>query len=348
MTDQQDLTQHSSGNENGEEYDWEVVAAQNEAVIENFLRDRDVSLVVERLPEGHRSGYVAVVGKPNVGKSTLMNALLGEKLAIVSEKPQTTRANQLGILTEPDYQIVFVDTPGIHEARTKLGEYMVDVARTSIPDSDIVLFLVDSSQTPDAADVAIATLIQETRPEAVILALNKCDLVDDDMAGPITTAYQGLLPGAVALEISALHGWNIDRLLALIVAKLPPGPRYFPADVLTQTQIRDNVAEVIREQALLLYEQEVPHSLAVKVNEFKERNENLTYIAATLFVEKDSQKAILIGKNGSALKKLGKMARGELESVIGTKVYLELWVKVMKNWRRDADALKRLGFDSSS
>ena len=323
------------------------IEESNAALIEDFLRERDVPLVDDSLPPDHRSGYVAVVGKPNVGKSTLMNALLGEKLAIVSSKPQTTRSNQLGILTHQDFQIVFVDTPGIHKARTKLGEYMVDVAQSSIPDADVVLFIVDLSESPDAADEAIANLIRDTKPESVILTLNKRALVDEDVAADHFAAYQDLVSESDPLEISATEGLNVDRLLDKLVERLPAGPRYFPADILTQTQLRDNVAEVIREQALHLYEQEVPHALAVKVEEFKERSANLTYIAATIYVERDSQKAILIGKKGEALKQLGKLARAELEPMLGTRVYLELWVKVLKNWRKDETALKRLGFDSS-
>lgn len=347
MTESDDLTGAASTGKQDQQ-DQAAIDSANAALIEDFLRERDTLLVEDSLPPDHRSGYVAVVGKPNVGKSTLMNALLGEKLAITSPKPQTTRTNQLGILTRPGYQIVFVDTPGIHEARTRLGEYMVDVARSSIPDADVVLFIVDVSEPPNAADIAIAKVIDDAQPGAVILALNKRDLVGEQAYSESSVAYRELLPRSDVLAISATEGENVDTLLEKIVDNLPPGPRYFPADVLTQTQVRDDVAEIIREQALHLYEQEVPHALAVKVDQFKERNANLTYIAATIYVERDSQKAILIGKNGEALKQLGKMARAKLEPLLGTRVYLDLWVKVLKNWRKDEDALKRLGFDSSS
>lgn len=330
-----------------EEVDMAAVHAENDAVIEQFLRERDVPAVAEELPSDHRSGYVAVVGKPNVGKSTLLNALLGEKVAIVSPKPQTTRANQLGILTRPEIQIVFVDTPGIHEARTKLGEYMVDVARAAIPDADVVLFIVDLSGPPDAADTAIASLVRGVEVP-VILALNKRDILSEDEADERIAAYRELAPHASAIEVSALTGTNVDTVLNQIFEVMPPGPRYFPADFLTQTQLRESAAELIREQVLLLYEQEVPHAVAVKVDEFKERSADLTYISATIFVERDSQKAILIGKRGAALKVLGKSARSALESMLETKVYLDLWVKVMKNWRKDEDALKRLGYDASA
>jgi len=302
----------------------------------------------EQSPAGHRSGFVAVVGKPNVGKSTLMNALLGEKLAIVSPKPQTTRDKQLGILTLPDAQIVYVDTPGIHQARSRLGEYMVETAIQAIPDADVILFIVDVSEDPDGADRHIAELVQNTTDIPVILALNKIDLLEEQepLLEARSAAFTALVPSAEPVFISATQATNVDALQALIVAHLPEGPRYYPADQLTETQLRENAAEVIREQILLQYEQEVPHSVAVVVDEFKERSEDLTYIRAVIYVEKDSQKAILIGKKGTALKTLGESARRELRELLGTRIYLDLWVKVLKNWRRDAGAMRRLGFGS--
>src|SRR5574341_823183 len=298
----------------------------------------------ETLPPGHRSGFVAVVGRPNVGKSTLMNLLLGEGLAIVSPKPQTTRDRQLGILTEPDYQIVFVDTPGIHKSRNRLGEFMVEVASASIPDADVVLFLVDVSEMPGQSDQIIAGLIGEAHVSAV-LVLNKVDRVDKRQADQHAAAYRALVPDAIPVMISALQGTNRETLLQLIVDQLPQGPRFYPAEQLTNTHIRDNAAEIVREKVLHLFEDEVPHSVAVQVDECKERSQGLTYIGATIYVEKGSQKAIVIGKGGSMLKKLGAMARADLEELLGTRVYLELWVKVLKNWRKDERALRRLGYD---
>ncbi|GAB4470139.1 MAG: hypothetical protein Kow00124_06010 [Anaerolineae bacterium] len=308
----------------------------------------DDSLVdQDDLPEGHRSGFVAVIGKPNVGKSTLMNALLGEKLAIVSPRPQTTRDRQLGILTLPEAQVIFVDTPGIHIARTPLGEYMVEVAAEAIPDSDLILFLVDVSEPPDEADRQIAALIAAHEGAPVILVLNKIDLLDSEPGEVRDTRcadFTALLPGAAPLRVSAAEGRGVEQLQAMILAALPEGPRYYPPDQLTDTHLRENAAELIREQVLLRYEQEVPHAVAVQIEEFKERSDNMTYIRATIFVEKDSQKAILIGKKGAALKELGQAARAELEALLGTQVYLDLWVKVLKNWRRDPRALRRLGY----
>jgi GTP-binding protein Era len=322
------------------------ILAHNERLLAEFLArgDTDVPEIQQDLPAEHRSGYVAVVGKPNVGKSTLMNRFLGEKLAIVSPKPQTTRSNQLGILTRPDGQVVFVDTPGIHRAHNKLDEYMVDAAMETIPDADVVLFIVDVSELPGTADEMIAAVIGEKQVRQVFLALNKADLVSGEQGVAQAAAYRRLLPDAEPVMISATEGTNCAALLERIVLALPHGPRYFPDEQLTQTHVRDNVAEIIREQALLLYQHEIPHSLAVQVEQFGERGPDLTYIEATLYVERDSQKRILIGSGGAALKQLGRQARVELEQMLGTRVYLELWVKVLKNWRKDEQALKRLGY----
>jgi GTP-binding protein Era len=298
----------------------------------------------EELPEDHRAGFVAVVGQPNVGKSTLMNAFLGEKVAIVSPKPQTTRLRQLGILTLPHAQIIFVDTPGIHLPRNKLGKYMVEVASRAIPDADVILFMVDVSRPPNKADKLIAAKIEEQADAAVIMAMNKSDALPPHHVIPHTDAYRALLPNAAWMLVSATRGDNCDMLLQMIVEALPVGPRYYPADQLTDSQLRENVAEIIREKALEALHQEVPHSVAVQVEEFKERGPNLTYVGATIYVEKESQKGIVIGSEGKMLRAIGAMARKELQEILGTKVYLELWVKVLKDWRKRDDALRRLGY----
>lgn len=298
----------------------------------------------EELPEDHRSGFVAVVGQPNVGKSTLMNAYLGEKVAIVSAKPQTTRIRQLGILTLPHAQLIFVDTPGIHEPRNKLGEYMVEVASRSIPDADVILFVVDVSRKPNAADASIAEKIKRIAGTTTIIAMNKSDTLPPQQVIPHTDAYCALLPDADWMLVSATRGDNRDELLQMIVDALPLGPRYYPPDQLTDAQLRENVAEIIREKALEALHQEVPHSVAVQVEEFKERGPNLTYVSATIYVEKESQKGIVIGDGGKMLRAIGSMARKDLQGILGTKVFLELWVKVLKNWRKKDDALRRLGY----
>jgi GTP-binding protein Era len=291
------------------------------------------------------SGFVAVIGKPNVGKSTLMNRILGEKIAIVSPKPQTTRLRQFGIYTQDDVQVVFVDTPGIHQPRHKLGQFMVDVALEALRDADAILFVVDLSEAPDEEDQRVADLLREAQTDVpVVLALNKIDRLSPDQITPRVEAYRALALNADWATLSAVKGSGVDDVLKRVIDKLPAGPQYFPEDQLSDTAMRDIVAEIIREKVLLNTEQEVPHAVAVEVEEFKERSASLTYIGATIYVERDSQKGILIGKGGAMLKKISSEARADAEALVGTKVFLELWVKVLKNWRRDDALLQRLGY----
>jgi GTP-binding protein Era len=313
--------------------------------------DRTDLLVSEDLPLDHRSGFVVVVGKPNVGKSTLMNAYLGQKIAIVSPKPQTTRNRLLGILTlerargDPaDAQIVFEDTPGIHQPQHKLGEYMVETARSAIPDADLALFLVDGSHPPDDEDRKTASILAERRDVPVFLVLNKSDLLSPAGAEARAEEYRALGDFERWFLISALRGDNRDLLLASIVERLPPGPRYFPEEQVTDQQMRFMTAELIREQVLRHLREEVPHSVAVIVQDFQERTADLTYISANIFVERDSQKGIILGRAGSMIKRIGAGARREIEDLVGTRVYLELWVKVKKKWRKDEQELRRLGY----
>jgi GTP-binding protein Era len=272
----------------------------------------------DTLPEGHRSGFVAVVGRPNVGKSTLINAYVGQKVAIVSPKPQTTRRRLRGILTLPKAQVVFVDTPGIHEPRHRLGEYMVETAVRAIPDADLVLFMV--------------------------VVMNKSDLISPGEEMERTQAYLGMAGCQEAILISATEGRNRDRLLDLILQSLPPGPQFYPTDQVTDQSLRFMAGELIREQVLKYLHQEVPHWVAVVVEEFQERREDMTYIEATVYVAKESQKGIVIGQRGKMLKSIGQAARGEIEELVGTRVYLELWVKVRKRWLHDQGALRYLGY----
>jgi GTP-binding protein Era len=297
------------------------------------------------LPPGHKSGFVAVIGRPNVGKSTLMNAILGEKIAIVTPKPQTTRLRQLGILTRPDVQMIFVDTPGIHQPRTALGEFMVRVAVDALRDSDVIVFVVDTSERPTDEDRRIVDLIRQAEGVTpVILVLNKTDLVDAGTLAVNSEAHRALLPNADMMSTVAKTGQGTADVLQRLIDLLPTGPRYFPEDQLSDTAVRDIVAEMVREKALLNLEQEVPHGIATQVEEFKPRTDHLTYISVTIFVERDSHKAIVIGKNGQMLKTISQQAREEIEQFLGTRIYLELWVKVLKNWRRDENALRRLGY----
>jgi GTP-binding protein Era len=319
-----------------------------ETVSDNDLADL---LMPEDLPPDHRSGFVAVVGKPNVGKSTLMNAYLGQKIAIVSPKPQTTRNRLLGILTLErergdlaDAQIVFVDTPGIHQPLHKLGEYMVDTAVRAIPDAEVVLFLVDVSRPPGDEDRQIAGILREQCRVPVLLVLNKSDLVAPEEVSSHVEAYQALGEFDDWLLVSALRGDNRDHLLEETIARLPLGPRYYPEEQVTDQQLRFMAAELVREQVMRHLRQEIPYSIAVVVQEFKERSADLTYISANIFVERDTQKAIVLGRRGEMIKQIGRDARREIEQLLGTRVYLELWVKVRRKWRKDEKELRRLGY----
>jgi GTP-binding protein Era len=304
----------------------------------------DMYLEEADLPPDHRSGFVAVVGRPNVGKSTLMNAYLGQKIAIVSEKPQTTRNRLLGILTREDAQIIFVDTPGIHAPLHKLGEYMVETAVRSIPDADVVLFIVDASVPPRGEDALVADAIREQVAELpVVTVLNKVDLLPSPERLN-TEAYLDMFQPTAWLPISAVRGDNRDELLELIIAQLPHGPRYYPEDQITDQQTRFIAAELIREAALGRLRHEVPYALAVVLDEFKPRSEDMTYVGATIYVERDSQKGIVIGQGGKTLKDIGKAARTEIEKLADTRVFLELWVKVRPKWRKKEDDLQRLGY----
>jgi GTPase len=291
--------------------------------------------------EGFRSGFVALVGKPNVGKSTLLNALLGQKVAIVSPKPQTTRMPLRGILSRPDAQVIFVDTPGIHDPRTKLGSFMVDQARRAIPDADVVCFVVDLSAPPNRIEQRIAALTQKSRA-ARILVLNKVDLPIRDGQAHLD-AYRALGPWDMEVAVSALRREGLETLLDEIVRRLPPGAPLYPGDQVTDQSEREHAAELVREQVLKHTEQEVPHGVAVEVEEWEEK-EQAIYIRMTIYVEKESQKGILIGAGGAMLKRIGSAARRGIEAAIGRTVYLELWVKARPNWRDDPSSLHWLGY----
>ena len=301
---------------------------------------------LDEIPPGHRSGFVAVIGRPNVGKSTLINQFVGQKVAIVSPKPQTTRSRIMGILTREDAQVIFVDTPGLHRPRHKLGKAMVAAATRAIPGSDVVLFMVDVSVAPTDGDRMIARLIKEQTDAPVMLVLNKMDLLPAGKVKSHTEAYWELAPyHRDWMMTTATQGANLDKLLSLVVAALPEGPRYFPGDQVTDQTERQIAAELIREQVLRHARQEVPHAVAVVVEEFKERDNGVIYVAANVFVERDSQKGIIIGRQGQMLRQIGAAARQEIERMTNGRVYLDLWVKVRKGWRRDERELHRLGYD---
>lgn len=300
---------------------------------------------LDDIPEGHRSGFVAVIGRPNVGKSTLMNGLLGQKVAIVSSKPQTTRVQQFGILTEPDAQIVFVDTPGLHKPRHELGKFMVDVARRALSDADVIMFLVEAQYAPGAGDKMIAQQIKEAAPDVpVMLVINKIDITPAEDLQKHVGEYLSLVEPTDWVALSAMKSAGLHDLHDRLVGMLPEGPRFYPPDQVTDAYARAIAGEMIREKVLRNTRDEVPHAVAVEISEFKERDNGVTYIAATVYVERDSQKAIIIGKGGQKLRKIGADARRDIEPLVGGKVYLELWVKVLPNWRQDENTLRRLGY----
>lgn len=314
----------------------------------------------EIAPSDHHSGFVAIAGRPNVGKSTLMNAYLGQKVAIVSDKPQTTRTRLLGILTLrraqgdfADAQVIFVDLPGIHEPLHRLGEIMVETATTALSDADLLLFVVDASVHPTQEDTRVARLLKEARekgPEGkripAILALNKADLLPPEEIAARREEYLALGEFDDWVLVSAIRGTNRRELLERIVSLLPPGPLYYPEEEVTDQRVRDIAAEMIREQVMHYLRQEVPYAIAVVVEEFKERSPQMTYINANIFVEKESQKGIIIGRGGKMLKQIGRAARLEIEKLAGTDVFLELRVKVRPGWRSKEEDLRRLGYTS--
>jgi GTP-binding protein Era len=297
----------------------------------------------------HRSGFVAIVGRPNVGKSTLLNRLLGQKIAIVSPKPQTTRNRITGIRSRPDSQIVYVDTPGLHPSRGKLGEFMAAIAAQALEEVDAVVFVTEATAGGVALDEsALAALAEVEAP--VLLALNKVDLVADKRRIlPLLEAYAARYPFRELIPLSASRGEGVDRVERAILALLPAGPAFYPPDQLTDQPETFFVAETIREQLFLLTHQEVPYAAAVRVEELVEREGgSRLYIRAVIFVEQPSQKAIVIGEGGAMLKRIGQAARRELEAFFGVPVYLDLWVQVRRHWRRNEAALREFGYRLTS
>ena len=294
-----------------------------------------------------RAGYVAIIGRPNVGKSTLVNRLLGQKLSIVSPRPQTTWHRILGIKNLPQTQLLFVDTPGMHKSDAVFNQSLVRAARRAMADADVLLWLIDASQPEDPDDQLILEELRErkTTKAPVILAPNKVDLVEKLILLPLIARWQEAYAFAEIVPISATAGDNVDRLESLLVRHAPVGQPFYPPDELSDRPERFFIAEIIRERAFALLHQELPYAVAVQVEAVKAREgQDLTDVEATIYVEKEAQKGIVIGAGGKMLKRIGERARPEIEELLGTRVFLRLWVKVQQRWRKDEAALRRFGY----
>ncbi|AZN40480.1 GTPase Era [Paenibacillus albus] len=291
----------------------------------------------------YHSGFVAIVGRPNVGKSTLINEVIGQKIAIMSDKPQTTRNKIHGVYSTDNSQIVFLDTPGIHKPTSKLGDFMVKSAVNTLGEVDAALFLIDVSEGLGGGDRFIIEALKKVNTP-VFLIMNKIDKIEPEALLPLIVQYKNLYDFAEIIPISALKGNNIDTLLKVLSSYLPEGPQYYPADQVTDHPEQFVCAELVREKILHLTREEVPHSIAVAIEDMRVQENGVVYIGAVIYVERDSQKGIVIGKQGALLKQVGKEARRDIETLLGSRVFLELWVKVKKDWRNQDRLLKDLGY----
>lgn len=293
-----------------------------------------------------KSGFISLIGRPNVGKSTLMNSLIGEKIAIISSKPQTTRNKIQSILTEEDFQAIFIDTPGIHKPKSKLGNYMVKSAETTLNEVDIVMYLIEPFEKIKESDLSIIKRLENVKTP-VFLIINKIDTVVPEEILKVIESYKSIYNFAEIIPISALKGKNKEDLLQTIKKYLPEGPKFFPNDMITDQPERQIVAEIIREKSLHLLQEEIPHGIAVEVSSMKKRQDKeMIDIQATIYCERDSHKGIIIGKQGSMLKKIGSNARYEIEHLLGSPINLQIWIKVKKDWRDSDFLLKNFGYDS--
>jgi GTPase len=291
-----------------------------------------------------KSGFVAIIGRPNVGKSTFMNRVIGQKIAIMSDKAQTTRNKIQGVYTDKDKQIVFIDTPGIHKPKHKLGDFMVKIAENTLNEVDAIMFMINADEGYGRGDQYIIDRLQSNKTP-VFLVINKIDLVHPDQLLPLIQQYKDKYPFQEIIPISALEGNNIEHLMGIFTDFLPEGPQFYPDDQVTDHPERFIIAELIREKVLHLTREEIPHSVAVVIDQINNRGENeKLLVQASIIVERKSQKGIIIGKQGQMLKEIGKRARQDIEGLLGSKVYLELWVKVQENWRNKPHHLYEFGF----
>lgn len=293
--------------------------------------------------QAFKSGFVAIIGRPNVGKSTLMNQVIGQKIAIMSDKPQTTRNKIHGVYTSEQQQIVFLDTPGIHKRQSKLGDYMNQTALNTLGEVEAALFLIDASEGMGGGDRYIAEQLKNVRTP-VILVMNKIDKIEPEALLPLIEEYCKLHNFAEIVPVSAMLGSNVSTLLEQLGKYLPEGPQYYPDDQVTDHPEQFVCAELIREKILQMTREEVPHSIAVTIEDMKVQDNGVVYISAVIFVERDSQKGIIIGKQGALLKEVGKRARQDIQNLLGSKIFMDLWVKVKKDWRNQERVLRDLGF----
>lgn len=291
----------------------------------------------------HKSGFVSIIGRPNVGKSTFVNRVIGHKIAIMSDKAQTTRNKIQGVMTRDDAQIIFIDTPGIHKPKHKLGDYMMRVAKNTLSEIDAIMFMVNVNEDIGRGDEYIMDMLRNVKTP-VFLVLNKIDLVHPDSLMPRIEAYQKYMNFTEIVPISALEGLNVDHFIDVLKSHLPEGPKYYPDDQISYHPEQFVVSEIIREKILHLTSEEIPHAIGVNVDRMIKENEDRVRIEATIYVERDSQKGIVIGKGGKKLKEVGKRARHDIEMLLGSKVYLELWVKVQKDWRNKVNFIRQIGY----
>ena len=291
----------------------------------------------------HKSGFVSIIGRPNVGKSTFMNRVIGHKIAIMSDKAQTTRNKIQGVMTREDAQIIFLDTPGIHKPKHKLGDYMMRVAKNTLSVIDAIMFMVNVNEDIGRGDEYIMEMLKNVKTP-VFLVLNKIDLVHPDALMPKIEKYKTYMDFTEIVPISALEGLNVDHFIDVLKDYLPEGPKYYPDDQISDHPEQFVVGEIIREKILHLTSEEIPHAIGVNVDRMIKESEERVRIEATIFVERDSQKGIVIGKGGKKLKEVGKRARRDIEMLLGSKVYLELWVKVQKDWRNKVNFIRQMGY----
>lgn len=291
----------------------------------------------------HKSGFVSIIGRPNVGKSTFMNRVIGHKIAIMSDKAQTTRNKIQGVMTRNDAQIIFLDTPGIHKPKHKLGDYMMRVAKNTLSEIDAIMFMVNVNEEIGRGDEYIMEMLKNVKTP-VFLVLNKIDLVHPDALMPRIEQYQKYMDFTEIVPISALEGLNVDHFIDVLKTYLPEGPKYYPDDQISDHPEQFVVSEIIREKILHLTSEEIPHAIGVNVDRMIKENDERVRVEATIFVERDSQKGIVIGKGGKKLKEVGKRARHDIEMLLGSKVYLELWVKVQNDWRNKVNFIRQMGY----